>query len=225
MRVLKALMPNRPVPMRIWRGPFRGARIVMNPRHSLRKVAGLYEHELNDWIERALGRVTRVIDVGANDGYFSFGCAAGLRRLGRTPEIIGIEAQRQHVDQLRASIARQPAGKIEMIHALAGPECRDGMITLDSLGTADRERTLIKVDVEGAEEDVIAGAASWLTPSNLFLIEVHHERLLPRLVETFRARGLTLLQIDQRPLPFLGREERDVSNWWLVSDLGGRERG
>jgi hypothetical protein len=63
---------------RIWRGPFRSARIVMNPRNSLRKIFGLYEHELNDWLEQALRWVSRVVDVGANDGYFTFGSAAPI---------------------------------------------------------------------------------------------------------------------------------------------------
>src|SRR5947209_10076602 len=95
--VLKWLLPNRPVAMKIWRGPFRGARIVMNPRHSLRKVFGLYEHELNPWLEKALNRVNGVIDVGANDGYFTFGCAAAFRRLGKAGRIIAIECQDQHI--------------------------------------------------------------------------------------------------------------------------------
>jgi hypothetical protein len=218
MRFLKNLLPDRPVPMRIWRGPFRGARIVMNPRHSLRKVAGLYEHELNAWLERALPQVARVIDVGANDGYFSFGCAAAFRRVGSDGEIIGIEAQQQHVDQLRASIAAQPRANIQIVHAYAGAELRDGMVTLDSLSVTDRRRTLIKIDVEGAEEDVVAGAQLWLHPSNWFLIEVHHEQLLPRLTATFAAAGHALRQVDQQPLPLLGREQRDAGNWWLVSD-------
>jgi hypothetical protein len=218
MRFLKNLLPDRPVPMRIWRGPFRGARIVMNPRHSLRKVAGLYEHELNGWLEQALPRVSRVLDVGANDGYFSFGCAAAFRRAGVNAEIIGIEAQQQHVDQLRASIAGHAGVNIQIVHAYAGAEVRDGMVTLDSLSVTTRERTLIKIDVEGAEEDVVAGAQLWMHPSNWFLIEVHHERLLPRLTATFAAHGHRLRQVDQQPLPFLGREERDLGNWWLVSD-------
>ena len=62
--VLKWLLPNRPIPTRIWRGPFRGASIVMNPRHSMRKIFGLYEHELNAWLEQALRKVTRVLDIG-----------------------------------------------------------------------------------------------------------------------------------------------------------------
>ena len=70
-----------------WRGPFRGACIVINPRDSLRKILGVYEHELNPWLEQALRRVTRVLDVGANDGYFTFGCAAAFQRLGKTGEM------------------------------------------------------------------------------------------------------------------------------------------
>jgi precorrin-6B methylase 2 len=219
MRFLKKLLPDRSVPMRIWRGPFRGARIVMNPRYSLRKVAGLYEHELNGWLEQALPQVSRVIDVGANDGYFSFGCAAAFRRTGIDGEIIGIEAQQQHVDQLRASIAAQPGGNIRIVHAYAGSEVREGMVTLDSLSVKNRERTLIKIDVEGAEDDVIAGAQLWMHPSNRFMIEVHHERLLAQLTAAFAAHGHVLQQVNQQSLPLLGRELRDPDNWWLVSRL------
>ena len=71
--ILRRLLPNHPVPTRIWRGPFRGAHIVMNPRCSQRKAFGLYEHENNRWVDTALRRVSRVLDVGANDGYFTFG--------------------------------------------------------------------------------------------------------------------------------------------------------
>ena len=107
LNTLKSWLPNHPVPVRIWRGPFRGARIVMNPRDSLRKIFGLYEHELNGWLEEALRRVTRVVDVGANDGYFTFGCAAAFKRLGKDGEIISIENQDQHIMKLRRSIEAQ----------------------------------------------------------------------------------------------------------------------
>jgi hypothetical protein len=62
---LKQFLPDRAAQTRIWRGPFRGARIWLNPRHSLRKIFGLYENELNPWLEETLPRVVRVIDVGA----------------------------------------------------------------------------------------------------------------------------------------------------------------
>jgi len=223
----KRVLPNRPMLTRIWRGPFRGARIVMNPRDSLRKIFGLYEHELNNWLEQALRRVSRVVDVGANDGYFTFGSAAAFRRLGKTGEIIACEPQDRHVAMLRESVASQVQTGIrfEIVHALVGKELKPGMITLDSLQPAvddprDEVSTLVKIDVEGAEVDVIEGGRSWLKASNLFVIEVHQERFLDPLRELFAEQGLRLVQVDQRPLSLLGRETREAKNWWLVSEIG-----
>jgi hypothetical protein len=70
--------------MRVWRGPFRGARLIINPRASLRMVFGLYDGRL----ELVLCRVSRVLRLGANKGYFTLGCAAAFRRLGVKGEII-----------------------------------------------------------------------------------------------------------------------------------------
>jgi hypothetical protein len=224
--VFKQLLPNKPIRLRVLRGPFRGARLMMNPRNSMRKILGLYEHELNRWLEEALHYVNRVIDVGANDGYFSFGCAAAFRRLGKEGTVLAIESQDRHVQELRHSLAMQKTSnaQMEIVHALVGRELKLGMITLDSVrsrvsDSAVGQTTLIKIDVEGAELDVIEGARSWLRLSNLFVIEVHREKFLPELKQIFAESGHGLIQIDQRPVPFLGREDRDEKNWWLVSNL------
>lgn len=225
--ILKVFLANRPMLTRIWRGPFRGARIVMNPRDSLRKIFGLYEHELNDWLEQALRRVSRVVDVGANDGYFTFGSAAAFRRLGKSGEIIACEPQDSHVAMLRESVASQPQTGIrfEIVHALVGKELKPGMITLDSLQPAvddpnDKVRTLVKIDVEGAEVDVIEGGRSWLQRSNYFVIEVHRHELVGQLHDIFAEKGLKLVQLNQQPLRVIGGELRERENLWLISDLG-----
>jgi hypothetical protein len=198
----------------------------MNQRSSLRKVFGLYEHELNSWLEKALPRVTRVLDVGANDGYFTFGCAAAFRRLGTVGEIIAFEPQQQHIDTLRESVNRQPIGatQIRLRQTLVSSEGGPGATTLDvvrwQMGNSEsRTHTLVKVDVEGAELEVLDGASSWLNPTNYFLVEIHEESFLARMVQLFAAHGLRLIRVDQRPLPLLGREMRSEKNWWLVSEL------
>ncbi len=220
LQLIKRALPDRAYPMRVVRGPFRGARVMMNPRVSLRKAFGLYEHELNAWLERALDQVSRVLDVGANDGYFTFGCAAALHRRGREASIVAFEPQRRHVEQLAAAARHHVPGiDIEIIPAMVGKVAGEGTTTLDAR-QGERDRTLIKIDVEGAEVDVIEGAQSWLRPSNLFLIEVHRRPYLDVLVQRFASRGLALVRVDQRPLPVLGREARDAENWWLVSKLG-----
>lgn len=217
---LKSVLPNRPVPMRIWRGPLRGGRAVMNPRNSLRKVFGLYEHELNEWLESALRLTNRVIDVGANDGYFTFGCAAAFRRLQKRSEIIAFEPDAEHFRTLSESLSSQPRGRVEfrLIQSFVAANEDLDSTTLDSI-QGDRQNTLIKIDVEGAEEDVLAAATSWLKPTNYFLIEVHKEHFLESIPRLFKSNGLTLDQINQRPLKLIGREMRDEQNWWLVSRL------
>ena len=176
------LLPNQPKPIRIRRGPFRGALVVMNPRNSMRKVFGIYEHELNSWLEQVLPCVIRVIDVGVNDGYFTFGCAAAFRRLGKTAEIIAFEPQREHLDTLQESLDKQPSGtaKIRLLQTLVGGKVSPGVTTLDAIRwdigePTCRTHTLVKIDVEGAELEVLHGAMSWLRGTNYFIIEVHEE--------------------------------------------------
>jgi hypothetical protein len=229
MRLAKLLLPNCILPVKVLRGPFRSARVCLNPGHSLRKIFGLYEYELNQWLEEALHGVVRVVDVGANDGYFTFGCAAAFHRLKKTGEIFAFEPQDAAYAQLVASerlrVNRDSSDdvKITIRKLFVGSAEGEDRTTLDALmrelSLTEGEGTLIKVDVEGAEMEVIKGARSCLQPSNLFVIEVHKEKFLAELKEIFAESGHDLIQINQRPLPFLGREDRDKENWWLASNL------
>ena len=226
---LKRLIPNRSMSIRILFGPFRGATICMNPRDNLRKIFGLYEHELNDWLTCVLQRVDTVLDVGANDGYFTFGCAAAFRRLQRSGKVLAFEPQADHCRQLEASLRSQPDNcvNIAIEQTLVGKTIASGITTLDDAAernfpeqAPDRpRRALVKIDVEGAEVDVIEGASGWLRPKHYFLIEVHQESYLTRLKRRFADAGIALEQRHQQPLPFLGRERRVETNWWLVSRL------
>lgn len=225
LKLLKSLLPDRTKPTRILRGPFRGAVIVMNPRNSMRKVFGLYERELNFCLERVLPLVTRVLDVGANDGYFTLGCAAAFQRLGKKAcEIIAFEPQQKHAYTLRQSIDQKTVGptKINIFQTLVGSKDGPGITTLDAVrwkvgAPYSRDHTLVKIDVEGAEMDVLEGAMSWLNPTNYFVIEVHQESFLDSIPRLFTQRGLQLTKVDQRPMRLLGPEVRSKENWWLVS--------
>jgi hypothetical protein len=155
-----------------------------------------------------------------------FGCAAAFRRLGKAGEIIAFEPQARHVAILRKSVAVQTEASVrfEIVQSTVGKEVKPGMTTLDASewtvgDPTDKGSTLVKIDVEGTELDVIEGARSWLHASNLFVIEVHEERLLDPLRAVFAEQGLRLQRIGQRPLSLLGRETREINNWWLVSDL------
>src|ERR1041385_5548476 len=135
---LKSILPDRPMPVRIWRGPLRGGRAVMNPRNSLRKILGLYEHELNAWLEAALRLTDRVIDIGANDGYFTFGCAAAFQRLRKPGKIFAFEPYEKAYTQLLATERRRQLNKafltnidISIVHRSIGSAESAQSTTLD----------------------------------------------------------------------------------------------
>ena len=127
---------------------------------------------------------------------------------------------------MRKSVAVQIGTlvRFEIVQAAVGKELKPGITTLDAVrwsvgDPTDKTNTLVKIDVEGAELDVIEGGRSWLRPSNLFVIEVHEERFLDPLRAIFAEQGLRLVEVDQRPLPLMGRETRGEKNDWLISDL------
>lgn len=219
--MLKRLLPDREMDLRILRGPLRGGLFHARPQSSLRKVFGLYEHELNAWLATVLPQIDLVIDVGANDGYFTFGCAAAIRRCGKVGRVIAFEPNAFHVRQLEQ--ARDTAGlaeaSIQIIPSYVGRAAASQTVALDQFAGETGERALIKIDVEGAELDVLAGGQTWLRPTNFFLIEIHNQDYLAVVRGIFSDAGIELEQINQRPLPLLGRETRDVANWWLVTDL------
>jgi hypothetical protein len=192
----------------------------MNPRTSLRKVFGIYEHELNWWLEKTLPRISTVLDVGANDGYFTFGCASAFLRNGRNATIVAFEPLPQHFRELQSTLEKwsHQSVKVLLRQCKVGNRLQPETISLNEIEDAPGS-ALVKIDVEGAEIEVIEGASSWLKTTNYFLIEVHRHEYLKRLEERFAAAGITLERVDQRPLPVLGRETRDDANWWLVSKL------
>jgi hypothetical protein len=223
IRLAKKALPDRDVLLPVLAGPFRGARFYSNPQVALRKVFGVYEHELTGWLQRVLPQVDVVIDVGANDGYFTFGSAMAMRRAGRPVRVIAIEPSADHVRQLQEARSRNgfSEAEITIVAGFAGEKDDATGRSLDSVaaGIGAREKVFVKVDVEGAEGGVIRGATRLMDPKNFFLIEVHTPELYRSMPPVFAARGIDVHYINQAPHALLGREHRVETNWWLVSRL------
>lgn len=223
MQLLKSIIPTQPRTLPIAFGPLAGGAFNGSSRHSVRKVLGLYEHELNDWLVRAHPLCQGLLDLGAHDGYFAFGCAAAFRRAKRPFQIICFEPAPPFVTMLQNAAKRLRAdAPFEVIPRFVGENADENTVALSHI-SFDRlpqdSRTLFKIDVEGAELDVLKSAGHWLTPTNLFLVEVHADRLLEPIQALARENGIELQQINQQPHWLLGSEHRNIENRWLVSRI------
>lgn len=169
---------------------------------------------------------TTVVDVGANIGFFTRRFA---RWVGEGGRVIAIEPEVENCSRLRSRLASARLGRVvEVIEAVAAEQggslklainplhpadhriAREGVtvaaVTLDALLAARSwpRVSLIKVDVQGAEERVLAGATETLQRLHppLFLevddaalkaMDSSAEKLLQRLA----AQGYTIRRLER----------------------------
>ena len=166
---------------------------------------GVWEPNLSVFLQRRLTAGDTFIDVGANSGWFT---AMGARLVGPTGTVVAIEASSVIAQRLQTNIDRNAFENTRVLIAaviagpglvdiVLGPDENTGLTHISTDHTpagaqvrgdalpallADEEiarARVVKVDVEGAEFDVVAGLADSLHrfPETCeFVIEVGPER-------------------------------------------------
>lgn len=193
---------------------------------------GVWEPHITAWISSRLEPGDVFIDVGANFGYYSL---LASRLVGETGRVIAIEASPSICEMLRENVALNAATNITTINkAVAdrqgtvdiyrGPPFNLGLTSihdthpdsvfeaavpsgpLASLVGADLSRArLIKIDVEGAEWEVVRGLVDTLPSLREdaeIVMEVspkkgqHRGESVEEIVELFRSHGYKLYALD-----------------------------
>lgn len=227
-----ALLTRRtPSPVTILAGPFRGARLILNPAHSKRKLLGAYEHVLNPWLAAALRRVEVVWDVGANDGYFTYGCATAILKRGRRPYVVAFEPglnddpalSEQLTRPAQAWAAAYGGATFEFIPAYVGAQDDGTTVTLDAALNARPalagRPALVKVDVEGAEVEVLDGARRLLPAPTQWVVEVHGDHLLEPVLSRLRSAQRAVEVHRLKPHWLFGPEARTIPTCWVTTCL------
>jgi FkbM family methyltransferase len=187
-----------------------GSRMAGNTNEILQQYVyyfGLWEPHITEWIRRLLRPGDGFIDVGANTGYYSL---LASRLVGAAGTVVAIEASPKTFARLRENLDRNRARNVRAVNLaaaafrgwvplFAGPDENTGLATvLAARGLAFdcnveaaplceilrpeeiRAARLIKIDVEGAEADVVEGIGPLLTtgrPDLEVLVEIHAEYL------------------------------------------------
>ncbi|MDQ3952769.1 MAG: FkbM family methyltransferase [Actinomycetota bacterium] len=185
---------------RVRAGPLHGMTLAIDPRVQADVVVGAYERRLSRHVDGMLRDGDLAFDVGSHLGYFGILMATAVGRRGRVvcfePDPGVHEALEQNVERNRAlipadvSVARLAIGAARGNttfetggHSTRGRLSGSGdvdvdVVTLDD--AVDRFGTprFVKVDVEGGEVEVLAGAAVLVTAGTTsFGIEVHSDEL------------------------------------------------
>jgi hypothetical protein len=148
------------------RGPFQGLQfppeVVGRNPFLTPKLIGSFEAELHPWLERlAEKRFTRVVNVGAAEGYY----VAGLARKLPEARVIAWEADPMHAHLTALMTARNGvADRVEV----------RGLCRIDDFAAIPADGpTLVVIDAEGAEDELLDPARAPILREATVLVEVH----------------------------------------------------
>jgi hypothetical protein len=221
------LFRKTPQDLRILAGPFRGARMFLNPANSKRKILGLYEHVLNGWISRVAPRADFIFDVGSSTGFDLYGFAhLASSGKARPVTVVGFEPDVANLPELTTPLTWPEYSRcgIEIIEQFAGARVGEGITTLDAAFSARPalagKTGLIKIDVEGEESEVLRGAATLLeAPQHHWLVEIHGRERIAAVASFFVEQNRPFLIREMKALPLIGAESREIETFWLTTLL------
>jgi len=169
----------------------------------LRYLTGSYEPELSDWLKQKIVSGKSFVDIGANAGYFSL--LANHLSVNTQQRIVAIEPIQANIDLINKHLNLNGAIRVELMAIAVADENRTVEFSTSSnlsANTYSAESSVhknnakisiqaknldaicqelnmvnfvVKIDVEGAELDVLKGAVNVLSLNKPELILATHE--------------------------------------------------
>lgn len=222
LRAIDILVPpDTLIAARVRAGPLEGLVMDMYP-HALDMAIGRHEPLVGDLIRRHLSEGDLAFDIGANVGYFALLMA---RCVGTSGHVVAFEPDPLVSEHLRRNVEGnegQIEASIDAVNmAIAGrsgsrafmPGSRlsrgklgsgSGPVTVSSMTLGDAvdrygSPRLIKIDVEGAESEILEGAVrSLATLDSTIIIEAHSQQLEQRCLQLLGESGFNRERLIQR---------------------------
>jgi predicted RNA methylase len=205
-------------PRRILAGPFRDIVMGLSLQSQTQVYLGLFEKEIHPWLYRLSKGIATAIDIGAAHGEYT------LYFLTRTKatKVFAFEPDVSSFQYLRANLrlnALDQSPRLEISAKLLGASDTQQEVQLDSLATGLQTPCFIKMDVDGAEGEVLKGARAINAFSDVrWLIETHSSEL-----ESICERMLTAAGFQTRIIPnaawrvFIPERRPIEHNRWLAA--------
>jgi FkbM family methyltransferase len=206
-RLVGRLVPEREMPVVVRSGPAKGLTVVIHPREEKFYWAGTHEPGVQDALVDQLRRGMSFWDVGAHCGFFS---SLASRLVGRDGQVVCFEPCDENRARLTETVRLNDAGNARIVPWALGASRGEALLqeldtsqtsmkwgkvhddpegkairvpqrTLDECARELPPPDLIKVDVEGAELEVLEGATELIRSRRpAMIIEFHDEVALRR---------------------------------------------
>ncbi len=210
-RLVRGVGPTKPRLVSIRRGTLRGRKMMLSLATEKAYWLGVYEREVERELRRLAQPGTIAFDVGAHVGYFSLMLAA------LCGEVVAVEPDPRNAEGLEGNV-RLNEMRVHVIRAVASSEAgsigfaRDALsemgrvsdgngiqteaVTLDDLAARYGNPRIVKIDVEGHEDAVLAGAVRVLDAGAAVLCEIHGKEAALAVRAALVARGCSVRQVD-----------------------------
>lgn len=196
-------------------GLAKGMRMELDLAHQSQRYWGLDERELLSSFNRLIPACQSLIDVGANDGYYTL---AFLKSAAR--KIIACEpypAKEQLLANVKAN-GYEGDARFALEERPIGLEA--GFLSIADLVKDLPAPIFLKVDIDGGEADLLKSAEGSPRLRDLrWLIETHSKELEEQCVAWLEANGYRTKIIPNARWRFFLPEERLVEhNRWLIAE-------
>jgi hypothetical protein len=186
-------------------GELRGMRFRFDLRHDTQMWRGVYEQSLQQWLREYVEPGSVCLDIGAAEGYFTVLMAKFSGPDGAVYAFEPSELRERITDHVELNRHNYPLAPVSVydrfVTATPSPQQSSYVSVDDVVRDASLERVdVIKIDVDGAEADVLRGAHQTLERFHPHLcVEVHSRDLLNEVREIVSRYGYALRLEDAAP--------------------------
>jgi len=216
--VKQKLVPAGVSPRVIQSGPFRGLKMELDLRGQTQVYLGLFEREVHPWVTELSRGIHTAIDIGSAQGEYL------LYFLKRTPavQVLGFEPDESCWPALRRNLAHNGLAddpRLALSNQFISPNDEARNVSLDSLVPRISGPCLVKLDVDGQEANILAGANKFLAQTQAsFIVETHSEELEHDVLGIFENHGYQIRILTQAWWRCIIPEHRPgPQNRWLVA--------
>ena len=197
-------------------GLYRGLTFDLDLDQESQVWLGLWERETHSFIRQAAKRCQWAVDVGAGHGEL---CVYLLSE-SDAEAVFAIEPQDAAREVLLTNLrlaAPADSERIQVLSSLVGTAAKQTYATLDSLDVDRDKPGFIKIDVDGAECDVLDSGARLLSKADVcLLVETHSQELELGYIDRLDRLGYASTVIRNAWWRIFVPEERPIDhNRWL----------